>query len=164
MRKVKMIIALSIIFIFCISLLSTELKIVGMGGYTSYANEHSLGMQEILFGKETFYKKGYLPIVIDKVELVSNLNQEQTKVDEMYVFYTLRQNEQFTGGQMDYNEFMVDYGENLATVDTLRWLEDERFDIVLLSKEERIENVWIKITYRVAGILKKTVISQEIVV
>lgn len=165
MEKSKLVVICGIflmVIIFCSFLFSTELKAVGMGGFTSNMEEHILEQDEILFGKETFYKEGLLPIYIESVEIVTTI--EQKNMFEMYVFHPLRQNHQLTGGQISYNEFMEDYGDNLSKVDSLNWLKDSVFEIVILGRVDRIENVTIRVTYRVAGILEKTVESEEIII
>ncbi len=156
------------VFLVCVLILSlwlgytvvdTKLTIVGMGGYKSLVSVHQLEEDEILHGIETFQKSGVAPIRIESIEII---NPNKTKYMDVAVFYGLRQNLQMSGGQLDYEEYLEFYGNNLYPIYSLKWLKDKKFSVVITSRETAIRNVWIKVRYRIYGIFTKEVISEEI--
>lgn len=159
LRKILLMLMIVILLYLGYTIIDTELTIVGMGGYESLVSVHQLEEGEILHGIETFQKSGVAPIRIESIEII---NPNKMKYMDVAVFYGSRQNLQMSGGQIDYEEYLDLYGKNLYPPESLTWLKDKEFDVVITSREPAIRNVWIKVRYRIYGIFPKKVISEEI--
>ncbi len=141
---------------------NTKLCADSADNYT-FTKQHDLKSDEILFGIEGFNRKGLLPIYISRIEILSEMKNASDF--EVKVFYPNQQKILLSAGQIEYEEFLSYYdgGKNLKPIDSIGWLKDNRFEVFVITREEKIERTWVKIEYRVCGIFKKTVTSAEMI-
>lgn len=146
-------------FVFYFSLTS---KINGIdGGYGRYDRGYQLQNNEILYGRHYFQKEGAIPIRIRKISLI---NKQNTPV-EVKAFLCTRQGMQMAEGLIKSEEFNKNYGENLISIEALKKMNlNEDFEIVVLTKEDKLEEIWIEVEYIVFGILHKKEYSPELII
>lgn len=156
MNKKKMIFALCIAISFSLlayTAFSTKLYADPADNFTSFVDKHNLESNEIIFGYAGFNIKGRLPVYITNIEIISEM--ENSLDFQTWLFYPDRQKVLMCGGEIEYDDFYSYYGENLYPLNSIGWLKDKRFEVVVISRSERIEKTWVKVEYRVGGMLKK---------
>ncbi len=84
---------------------------------------------------------------------------------EVSVFLFERHDMRVSGDPIDEEEFDDLFRENFISVEEAEALSlNEDFDIVITTKEDRIENIWIELEYSVFELFQKKVVSQELIV
>ena len=162
LRKHPIIVTVSIAILLFFFYTTAATKLTTEDSGFGWSKKGELQNDEVLYGMTVFHKKGLAPIRISKVRVVQESDNETPL--ESWIFYCDRQGGQMSGGHIKRSEFESLYRGNLVPLDGMKWVKDHTFDVAVISDQNKIENTWIEITYRVWGVFKKCTISKEIVV
>ncbi|MFR1722237.1 hypothetical protein [Emergencia timonensis] len=162
MKKKVFFIGVTIICFAFVCFFALTSKINGIdGGYGRYDRDYHLQKNEILYGRHYFQKEGAIPIRVKKISLI---NKQNIPV-EVKAFLCTHQGMQMTGGPISSKEFNENYGENLISIKELKKMNlNENFEIVVLTKEDKLEGIWIEVEYTVFGIVHKKAYSPELII
>lgn len=128
--------------------------------YERFGRDYKLQEDELLYGNFYFHKDGIAPV---RIERISITNKKNIPI-EVKFFFCGRQSMQMTGGPIKKVEFETDYGENLSVANQVKWLKDKEFQIVVTTKEDKLEGIWLEVEYSVLGMFKKRIQTEELIV
>ncbi len=161
MKKKFVLLSILILCVSCLICLVTTTHLSGGENlYGRFDRDYKLQEGEILYGTLYFHKEGIAPIWIEKVSLI----KKKDIPCEVKIFFGNRQHLQMTGGSIREADFEEGYGENLISSDQFKWLRDKDFQIVVTTKEDKLEGVWVEIEYRILGIFPKQIRAQELII